>query len=688
MQSNLDLDDNILKLVTFFEAYKLNEKKLIEYYKDRSNKEDISAMYNLGWIYKNKNIVHKAKYWFEKAAALGNTDAMYDLGSLYKVKLFNPIENLPIQDKATAITWFTKAASLGHFKAIVELIHPDTGIYGGIDNQTQTIPEVSRMDDSPEDKKTVSSQNIREKKYWCDKAYEIFDSNKILTSYKIDAHSLIILGCECDYPLNIFWYKKALDTNHYDAIEHIMDAYHDTVGQNIQEEKYDKIQRKFYNNCQNDIISMNVTSPKIMFFIGSLYEYERPNPQIHEAIKWYQKSAEGGYSKAAVKLGDIYECHESKDIQKSIYWYMTAYDLGKIAFGIKIGNIYTGESDIVRYYIDGISIHIKDSTNAILWFKKAIDFGLGNAVVPLAIVYIYIKKFDIGIKLLKRAIDSNIRNASNVLARFYLDNDKIDMAISYNMVRTVSYELRDSLEGMFNLGKIFASKKNIDSSIKWFTNAALKNHINSMLSLAKIYMKKSDDCNALKWYNKAALLGNKYAFYALGDIYYDKKNYDVALYSYKQIENEFHFKKNREQLVKLGKTYYLMNDYPNAINCFNQCLFDSINEVYYKDKLTGSITPLSKFIHIFSKTYKNELLASLIHLIQIYTDKNNFHKNILIACEYLAMMWDLNIDKNEQKYIDAIEKNLGINIDTNILSHLNNTCVSRIKNINIQLNMK
>lgn len=85
-------------------------KKLAEHGK-------VSSQMRLASLYKNGRIgepdYDKAIYWYEKAAAAGNTSAMYDLYQVY--------QNKQVYSPETAIKWLQQAASQGNITAMMRL---------------------------------------------------------------------------------------------------------------------------------------------------------------------------------------------------------------------------------------------------------------------------------------------------------------------------------------------------------------------------------------------------------------------------------------------------------------------------------------------------------------------------------------------------------------------------------------
>ena len=82
-----------------------------EWYEKAAAKGSIEAMYNLGLFYDKNGESLKAKEWYEKSAAKGKIKAMYNLGVLYEDE----------GDKEKAKEWYEKAAAKGSMEAMNNL---------------------------------------------------------------------------------------------------------------------------------------------------------------------------------------------------------------------------------------------------------------------------------------------------------------------------------------------------------------------------------------------------------------------------------------------------------------------------------------------------------------------------------------------------------------------------------------
>jgi TPR repeat protein len=89
-----------------------------------------------------------------------------------------------------------------------------------------------------------------------------------------------------------------------------------------------------------------------------------------QAIKWYEKAAELGNTKAMCRLGNVYADGEivQRDSEQAIKWYEKAAELKSTDAMCRLGNMYA-DGEIVS----------KDYKQAKYWIKKAYDAGNEDA---------------------------------------------------------------------------------------------------------------------------------------------------------------------------------------------------------------------------------------------------------------------------------------------------------------------
>lgn len=89
-----------------------------EYYKKSASGNHPSAANNLGYIYLLEKNYEDAIRWFHLASALGSSDALYNLGTVYESGVAHP-KGKP--DIDVAIKYYSEAASKGYSKAQVKV---------------------------------------------------------------------------------------------------------------------------------------------------------------------------------------------------------------------------------------------------------------------------------------------------------------------------------------------------------------------------------------------------------------------------------------------------------------------------------------------------------------------------------------------------------------------------------------
>lgn len=114
---------------------KSHYNKAKEWYEKAAAEGDIDAMYEVGWLYDRfLDDNNKAKEWYEKAAVLGNDHAMTSLADMYFIR--NPMLHTPHYkpDYNKAKMWYEKAAAQGNFFGMIGLSNMYAGGYIGKKN--------------------------------------------------------------------------------------------------------------------------------------------------------------------------------------------------------------------------------------------------------------------------------------------------------------------------------------------------------------------------------------------------------------------------------------------------------------------------------------------------------------------------------------------------------------------------
>lgn len=199
---------------------------------------------------------------------------------------------------------------------------------------------------------------------------------------------------------------------------------------------------------------------KALHWVGYCYEYSNGvSFNRDEALKWYKKSAEKGYSRAFLTLGNIYEGLRPYerfeiDYNEAKYYYqkganaknnrirkkckdgaarMEKYldvnnDFGnyydQACHGDSFAQVFLGMYYNEGYNKDGISIP-KNLKESVRWYKKAA--AQGHVIAYTNLGYCYIegegveKDVERGVELLKKAVQGGYGYAALLLAVYYQD---------------------------------------------------------------------------------------------------------------------------------------------------------------------------------------------------------------------------------------------------------------------------
>ena len=120
--------------------------------------------------------------------------------------------------------------------------------------------------------------------------------------------------------------------------------------------------------------------PKALFEVGRRYATGIDgSPDLKEAVKWYQHSANAKYAPAQYGLGNFYEKGHgvASDPKMAASWYKKAADQGN---ALAMHNLAVINAM-------GVLEGGADMKTASSWFKKAADYGVKDSQVNLGIVY-------------------------------------------------------------------------------------------------------------------------------------------------------------------------------------------------------------------------------------------------------------------------------------------------------------
>jgi tetratricopeptide (TPR) repeat protein len=113
--------------------------------------------------------------------------------------------------------------------------------------------------------------------------------------------------------------------------------------------------------------------------LGLCYECGRGvEKDVVEAVKWYQKAAEQGHSRAQCNLGYMYEIGRGveTDVAEAVKWYRKAAEQGLSRAHCNLGYMYENGRGVE-----------KNAAEAVKWYRKAAEQGLSRAQGNLGYMY-------------------------------------------------------------------------------------------------------------------------------------------------------------------------------------------------------------------------------------------------------------------------------------------------------------
>lgn len=439
------------------------------------------AMVELGSIFYDKNDFSKAFKWYTKAAELGNSDAMNNLGILY--------ENGQGVEKSyhKAFEWYTKAADLGNdwaLKNTGDLYKNGQGVDKDFTKAIEWYTKAAESGNSEAMNNLGYLYNFGqgvEKSYpkaieWYTKAAELGNSlamNNIGILYENGQ------GVEKSYSKAIEWYSKAADLGNDWGLKNIGDLYKN--GQGVEKDSTKAIE--WYTKAA-ELGNLYAISNLII-----LYEYVQVVEKNYSKVnEWYEKAAKSGNYTDIDILGDIfyYGNGVEKDYAKAKEWYEKAAELGNSTAMEKLGDIF--------YFDRGVE---QDYTKAKEWYEKAADLGSSYGMEQLGDI------FNLG---------------------YGVEKDYIKVKTWYEKAAELG-----NVDAMISLGTFYRRTKNTDleKSIYWYLQAAKsKKYVYSFIG--EIYAENKKNRKAVQYY----LLSEDYLEIAL---LYEKENkIDSALFYFKK----------------------------------------------------------------------------------------------------------------------------------------------------------
>ena len=258
--------------------------------------------------------------------------------------------------------------------------------------------------------------------------------------------------------------------------------------------------------------------------IGKFYHNGIGTDKNHtEAVKWWRKAAEQGYTKAQYNLGIAYANGEGvpEDRSEAVKWVRKAAEQGDANAQCLLG----------FYYILGKGV-AKDMSEAVKWYRKAAEQGDATAQYELGWCYTnglgVVKDMAEAVKWWRKAAEQGNADAQCFLGACYAEGE----GVAKDMSEAVSWLHKAAEQGhagaQYGLGWCYADEEGVVTNkaeaVKWWRKAAEQGYTKAQNNLGDCYYYGDgviqDYAEAVKWYRKAAEQGNAEAQNNLGNCYY------------------------------------------------------------------------------------------------------------------------------------------------------------------------
>ncbi|HTV47801.1 MAG TPA: sigma-70 family RNA polymerase sigma factor [Phycisphaerae bacterium] len=270
--------------------------------------------YQLGMQAFNKQDYQQAMVWFQKAAALDNSDAMDGIGVLYQ-------DGLGVShDSHQAMTWYQKGAEAGNINSMMHLaMMYDSGGKKTRDYERAFIwyqkaaalgnPQAMCELGFHYENGMGIPQDNQQAEYWYQKAIAIDHSTAMVSIGDIHAVAYGMSHNRNKQALEqaMVWYQKAAALDNYQAMINMGDIYQNLPAFDAEYDTAGAEQQTYQQAMVWYRKAAALGSARAMFSIGMLYQYGDGVPQDYtHAMVWYQKAAVLGDSNAMYSIGLFY----------------------------------------------------------------------------------------------------------------------------------------------------------------------------------------------------------------------------------------------------------------------------------------------------------------------------------------------------------------------------------------------
>ncbi len=319
-------------------------------------------------------------------------------------------------------------------------------------------------------------------------------------------------------------------------------------------EKDEVLAKEYFSSNYAILLSeAQANDPVSMHILGTYYYYGfSVQRYIFQALTWFLKASELGYSDSQYMLGMIYETigHEESDLSKATHYYELA----------------AKQDHPYALYALGINaLEVERFKDAVFYLEKAANQQYVLAAYTLAMYY-HEKEPQYPLKAFEWfmvAAKQNHTEAEYYVGLYYQNAKGVPQNIEQAIQWYERAAMKENKNALYHLAMILIKQERKDfvTVAKLLEKAAKLGHPNAQYNLAVMYQKgdgvEQDMQKALFWYEKAAEANLAIAQYNLGMIYFEgsivEKNEEKAKELWQKAANQ-----GLEAAVKL---MYSINNY-------------------------------------------------------------------------------------------------------------------------------
>lgn len=343
--------------------------------------------------------------WYRRASDLGDAEAAFRLGRMRfdsKSPLYQPQE---------ARAAFEKAAVRGSVEAALVIAEdPYNGGALGIP-AAQAELWLNRALETKAPRALVMGAELRSQDK-PDEARKLL--NEAIKVVDKDPSVLVSLGrflrngdlIDRNLPLAINFFDQAAKQDNTTALYEFARtvlSYPDTTTAPLQKIAIERLQGAAERGHVKASVSLGDT----------LLHGNGVTPAPAEALRWYQKAADGGSTVALIRLGDFYALRsDGVETSRALEWYRKAADANSSIAMVRLGRMFNEGRGVPQDY-----------ALAAAWLSRAAAAGSGPAMIELSALYSRAGgpgHFNLARDALERAVRSGDTRAPVALAKLYL----------------------------------------------------------------------------------------------------------------------------------------------------------------------------------------------------------------------------------------------------------------------------